>query len=183
MDRPYIFYGHSFGAIVAFEIARELRRRRFAEPEHLFVSAGRAPHLRWPHPPIGQLTVRDLLREVHRRYGAVPAEILEDVELQELFVPALRADLTMLETYHYTPERPLGCGITVFGGRQDCMVDTAALDGWRDHTSGEFQVHRLEGGHMFLQTARAWLLESISSTLAADFEWRARTAGGRMIDA
>jgi medium-chain acyl-[acyl-carrier-protein] hydrolase len=167
LDRPYIFYGHSFGAIVAFEIARELRRRGFAEPEHLFMSASRAPHLRWPHPPIGQLTVLDLLHEVHRRYDAVPAEIFEDVELQELFVPALRADLTMLETYRYSPERPLRCGITVFGGRQDPMVDTAALDGWRNHTEGEFQVHLLEGGHMLLQTGRVWLLEMIADRIDA----------------
>jgi medium-chain acyl-[acyl-carrier-protein] hydrolase len=183
VDRPYVFYGHSLGAIVAFETARELHRCGFADPEHFFVSASRAPQLPWPHPPIRHLSGSELLREVHRRYDSVPAEFLEDVELQELLVPALRADLTMLETYRHVPERPLGCSITAFGGRQDRMIERAALDGWRDHTGREFHVHLLEGGHMFLQTGRGWLLKMIAATLGKSLELGAWSACGRTIDA
>jgi medium-chain acyl-[acyl-carrier-protein] hydrolase len=181
VDRPYLLYGHSFGGIVAFEVARELRRRGLGEPRHFFASASRAPHLPWPHPPIRQLAGADLLREVNRRYDSVPAAILEDVELRDLLVPALRADLGVLETYRHAPGRPLACGITVFGGRQDRMITLAELDGWSEHTAGAFRLQLLEGGHMLLQTARGQLFEVIASTLEAAAEGAAWADGGRMI--
>ena len=182
LDRPYAFYGHSFGAIIAFETIRELRKRGFAEPEHLFVSASRAPHLPWMHSPVRHLEGSSLLREVHRRYQSVPREFLDDAEIHDLVVPALRADLTMVETYSYAHEPPLECGITAVGGNHDQMVDATALALWGNHSDAEFVVHMLDDGHMFLQTKRARLLEIVSKALGRRAQIELATGVGRTSD-
>jgi surfactin synthase thioesterase subunit len=166
--RPYALYGHSLGGIVAFELARALRARGLREPEHLFVSASRAPHLPCPHPAMHQLPDLELLEEVQRRYDSVPAPLMTDPELRELLVPCLRADLALLETYQHSPAAPLGCGITCFSASRDRMVSRDAVEPWRTHTQKQFQLHQIEADHLFLQSARDTLLATVEATLQAD---------------
>jgi medium-chain acyl-[acyl-carrier-protein] hydrolase len=165
LDRPYVFYGHSLGALIAFEVARALRKEMRPAPEHLLVSASRAPHLPWPHLPVHQLSDLDLLAEVNRRYDSVPRQILEDRELRDLVVPALRADFALIETYRYVDGAPLQCPISAFGGQHDSTVSAASLDAWRHQTCTAFRLRMLPANHLFLNRLRRELLYMISAAL------------------
>jgi len=167
LDRPFAFYGHSLGGTIAFETARWLRRISRVEPSHLFVGASPAPQLPWVHPPLRTLAEEELLREVEKRYGGVPRQVIEDAEMRALVLPILRADVSMVETYVYTNDAPLGCGITAVGGRHDSMVTKNDLQGWAVQTTESFRTLTLEGNHLFLQTHKQELLELISAELLA----------------
>lgn len=167
-DRPFALLGHSLGALLAFETARALRERNAPHPETLFVSACRAPHLPWPHAPVRYLDDVALLTEVNRRYGSVPDVIIADVELRELLTPALRADMTLVETYIHEQGLPLAFPVVAFGGDTDPMVSHEALTEWAAHTTGSFRHHTVSGDHLFLQTARRALLREIESSFGLE---------------
>jgi surfactin synthase thioesterase subunit len=163
----YAFYGHSLGAKVAFETAREMRRRSGNAPDHLFVSASIAPHLPWPYPPMHRLPREELLHEVQHRYGGIPEPVLRERDLLDLLLPGLRADLTVLETYSYTSEPPLDSAITAFGGIDDHSVSEASLLAWRVLTRSAFAVQMLPGDHFFLHAERMTLIKAIAKAAAA----------------
>jgi medium-chain acyl-[acyl-carrier-protein] hydrolase len=165
LDRSYAFYGHSLGATVAFETARRLEAQGARRPELLIVSASRAPHLAWPHPPVRHLPDLDLLHEINRRYDAVPSQVIHSKELQELLAPPLRADLTAIETYSYEPGAPFTFPIRVFGGSADVMVGCDALEAWRLHTAASFNLSFLEGDHFFIQSSKRELIRTVSGEL------------------
>jgi surfactin synthase thioesterase subunit len=167
LDRPFAMFGHSLGAVIAFETIRVLRARGNADPRTLFVSASRAPHLPHPHAPLHHLSDDELLRGVNERYdGSVPPVVLTNPELRELFVPTLRADLTALETYAFEPGEPLACPISAFCGRTDPTVSSAAIAPWSIHGQAGFRMRMVDGGHLFLQSARSVLLSAINGDLA-----------------
>src|SRR5215469_10019729 len=114
----YAFWGHSMGALISFELARELRRRNHALPGALFVSGHRAPQIPSTEPPLFGLPEQDLISHLQRLNGT-PRELLEDPEILKLFLPTLRADFQITETYIYAPADPLACAIYAYGGLQD----------------------------------------------------------------
>src|SRR5262245_54667499 len=99
-DVPFAIYGHSLGALVAFEVTRELRRRGLPQPQHLFVAAYRAPQLGRRHPPLHGLPDREFIDTVARRHNGIPGALLDDPELLQLLTGVLRADYYLHETYH-----------------------------------------------------------------------------------
>ncbi len=159
LDRPFAFFGHSLGSIVAFEAARKLRARGLS-PAHLFVSGNIAPHLPNPAPPIHQLPPDAFLRELKRLNGMAQAA-LESKELLEIMLPVVRSDFALLETYYYEAQPPLSCPITAFGGDQDPRTTASGLDGWRAQTLGDFDLVMFPGDHFFLDTARPPLLQAL----------------------
>ena len=165
LDRPFAFYGHSLGATVAFECARRVRRNLRLEPVHMFVGASQAPQLPWTHSPMRSLPEDYFLSEMAKRYGALPAEVINDQEMRALVVPILRADITMIEKYVHSPESPLGSDITVFGGLQDHMVKRSDLESWRDQTSGRFRLQMFDGNHLFLKSHKDQILLSIAGEM------------------
>jgi len=167
LDRPFAFYGHSLGAKVGFECAVRLRRIHHVEPTHIFVGASPAPQLPWRHSPLRLLPVEEFLSEVEKRYGALPPEVISDAEMRALVLPILRADFAIIETYKYSPEPPLNCGLTAFGGLQDPTVKRPELEAWREQVTGRFRLQMLDGNHLFLKSCRAELLESIAGELNA----------------
>ena len=166
LEKPYALYGHSLGGVIAFELARHLRERGLREPEHLFVSATRAPQLPPQHPSVRHLPDLELLVEVQRRYGSVPGQVMENTELRDLLVPTLRADLTMLETYGFTERDPLSCPITCSAPRTTAWCAASRSSSGGLHTKRDFQLRMLEGKHLFLQTARAELTAAIRARLS-----------------
>lgn len=162
---PFVLFGHSYGAWAAFELARHLQEQGAPSPAHLFVSGRRAPGLPDRLPLLHQLSDRDFQSQLEHRYGGIPAEISRDEELMRLLLPALRADLTAVETYAPPPGPRLACPVSVFGGMEDESTTLPELEAWRAVTTGPFQLDTLPGGHFFLGTARDRLLTLIASRL------------------
>jgi medium-chain acyl-[acyl-carrier-protein] hydrolase len=164
VDRPFALFGHSMGASIAFELARELRRRG-ASPAWLFVGGSRAPQRPAPAGCLSALPEQVFVDAVQRKYGGIPAAILQTPELLQLLLPVLRADLTMIETYRYRDEPPLECPITVFGGLDDDTVTPDELRAWQEQTVGPFEYTTLPGGHFFVKESRAALVRGVEERL------------------
>lgn len=163
LDRPFAFFGHSMGALVGFELARQLRRECGLEPIHFFASGCFAPEIPDPN-PIHALPEPEFL-EALRRLSGTSEELLENAELLQLMLPALRADCEVTETYVYADDAPLSCPITVYGGLQDPLVMRHHLEPWRRQTSASFSLQMLPGNHFFLHTEQWLLLQTISRSL------------------
>jgi medium-chain acyl-[acyl-carrier-protein] hydrolase len=165
---PFAFYGHSLGAVVAYETAKLLQARADgagqSSPFHLFVGAARAPQLPRVLAPISQLPQDEFLNAVQSRYGGLPAALFEEPELLEIFLPVLRADFSAYESYQYVEPAPLRRPVTAFHGVHDPVVRSAAVNEWARVTEAGFQFEHLEGDHFFLSanTCREALLKRIS---------------------
>lgn len=147
-DRPVAFYGHSLGAIAAFEAIRELRRRGRPLPEVLFVSGRRAPQLPLSHPPYA-LAPEEQLLDYLRAMGATPEKVLSNPRWREHLFPTLRADLKVSDLFSYTPGEPLPCPIYFFAGADDHFLKRHEWEGWAAQTTAEFHLRVLRGGHFF----------------------------------
>jgi medium-chain acyl-[acyl-carrier-protein] hydrolase len=165
LDLPFALFGHSMGAILCFELARQLRSRYGVGPIHLFVSARRAPQFPDPRPPLHRLPDARFIAEIDRRYNGLPREVLANAELMELLLPVLRADVQMIETYAFEPDLPLDCPITAFGGLEDSDLRIEDLEGWRAHTNSRFETKVFPGDHFFVQSVPKEVLGTISQSL------------------
>jgi len=163
-DRPFAFFGHSLGAALAFEVARRFQRDRRPGLVHLFVSGRRAPHLPPDERPTYNLPDEQFLREL-RRLAGTPEDVLQDTEFLELFIPLLRADFCLSETYAYRHDAPLAVPITAYGGAEDETVPPEKLEGWREHTTSSFRQVIFPGGHFFVNEARASVLSELRREL------------------
>lgn len=146
---PFAFFGHSMGALIAYELARLLRRRGRPQPARLLVSAHRAPQQPPREDPIHDLPEEEFRRRL-RQLNGTPEEVLDHPELMELLGPLLRADFALNETYVEPPGEPLACPITAFGGDADPDVTVDDLRLWAERTTGPFQLHVYHGDHFFL---------------------------------
>lgn len=159
LQRPFIFFGHSLGARIAFELARNVRKKWEIQPCRLIVSASRAPHIAEPN-PLHHLSDDEFVKELGR-FSGTPEAVLKNRELMELFIPILRADFTVDETYVYSEDAPLDCPISAFGGTKDSEARREEIEEWMSYTNAEFRLEMIEGDHFFLQTERDVLLQSI----------------------
>ena len=163
---PYALFGHSLGALVAFELARRLRAGGLAAPAHLFVSGRIAPQLAEYRRILHRLPDSDLAGEL-AALGGIPGDIdLSDHRLDYLLA-ALRADLTVNEQYAFRTEPPLGTAVTALGGTTDPRVNESELAAWRTQTSAPFELRTFPGGHFYLteHEHRDTLLDLIVRTL------------------
>ena len=167
MDKPFAFFGHSLGALVGFELARQLRRESGVQPVRLFVSADRAPQFPHRDRPIHALPEREFLTEL-RRLNGIPGKVLEEAELMRIMLPILRADFAVYETYAYSTELPLNCPISAFGGLQDDRVSRGDLEAWRDQTNASFSLRMFPGDHFFWHTTQLLFLQALSEELRRD---------------
>lgn len=163
-DKPFALFGHSLGSLVSFELARQLRTNHQIRPVRLFVSAGPAPQIPHRGVPIHDLPEREFSAELHRLNGT-PADILSHKELMDIVLPSVRADFSLYENYRYSPEPPLNCPISTYGGLSDQSVKRGDLEGWRDQTSMSFSIRMFSGDHFFLKTSQPLLLRTISQEL------------------
>jgi surfactin synthase thioesterase subunit/glycosyltransferase involved in cell wall biosynthesis len=159
------FFGHSMGAVVAFELARELRRRGLPLPRVLIASGARAPQFRRNHTPPPDPSDDQLLDQLRSLEGT-PQGLLEDPLAVRAVLPALRADTRLYRHYVYAEEAPLDCAIRAYGGVDDAHVTYAHLEAWAEQTGASFAVRRFPGGHFYLRAAPPELLRAIAEDLA-----------------
>ncbi|WP_274917956.1 thioesterase II family protein [Streptomyces sp. WZ-12] len=160
MDLPTVFFGHSFGALVAFEAARALRTAGLPGPRHLFLSARPAPGLVAYEGSLHDLPDADFLDVVAERHGGVPAQLRDHPELRHLVLPYFRADYEVLETYRATAADPLPVAATVLGGTDD-PIPLVQLEAWRSQVTGPFAVRMFPGDHFYLRPWRTAVLDLI----------------------
>ncbi|GAA4771510.1 alpha/beta fold hydrolase [Streptomyces sanyensis] len=166
LDRPFAFFGHSLGAVVAYETARELALCGGPRPEHLLVSARRAPHLPSRQAPVHRLAEGEFLRVV-AEMGGTPADVIAQPGLLRAFLPGLRADFELNETYVPRARGVLDCPVSAFAGDRDPQVAPDEMAAWRDTTRGPFRLRVLPGGHFYLREDPAALTALIRPVLTA----------------
>lgn len=168
LDRPYAFFGHSMGSLIAFELARELRRRGIDTPRVLFASARRAPDVPFQEKAVHALPEDEFIVRL-RELNGTPEEVLEHPELMEMMLPLLRADFEINETYEYRPEEPLAASIHALGGLADSGVSREHLEAWRPHGRGEFSLRMFPGDHFYLNSDRRMLFSVLATVLHGAF--------------
>lgn len=158
-----ILFGHSMGAKLAYEIAGKLESSK-RSVMRLIVSGSRVPSAAETH-PLHELPDDQFIAAL-ARFDGTPKELLGNKELLEFFLPMLRADFTMDETYSKAVHEPLSCPITAFGGTRDREADPKAVREWQYYTKSDFSCRIFEGGHFFVREREPELLNALTELLA-----------------
>ncbi|MBS0628765.1 MAG: thioesterase [Verrucomicrobia bacterium] len=138
-----IFFGHSLGGYIAFELALRFSNQNV----HLIVSGSCAPE-RKREKKISHLPDKEFLSEI-RAYGGMPKELFGNRELIEILIQVLRSDLTLFENYHPKLDSKINGNLAAIGGMFDKLAPFEALSLWQNHTDLLFEQYVVEGGHFF----------------------------------
>ncbi|MEV6559420.1 alpha/beta fold hydrolase [Nocardia sp. NPDC051756] len=157
---PFVLFGHSLGALVAYELARRLSAGAGPRPAHLIVSGRRAPHKPSRLPWVRMASDSTLLEIVYR-LGGTPEEVLDDAQMRAQVLSLMRADLGVDQTYRYEPEPRLDVPITVLSGSSDTHVSMAELEPWAECGSAGVDIRLVPGGHFFPITHRDTVLRRV----------------------
>lgn len=165
LDLPYLVYGHSLGAVVAFELVHAIQARNLPLPQHFFCAARRAPHVPSRLDAIHDHPLELLIPEL-RRLNGTPDLLLADPALLQLFVPIIRTDLKAAYLYHREPDTKLRCSASAFCGSRDHVVVPQDMAGWAEHFTRPTVFRMFEGGHFFLDNDRAAMVKVICAASA-----------------
>lgn len=163
-DVPFAVFGHSMGALLAYEVTRRLIHAHGRVPAHLFVSGCEAPRLR--SPGTLHLLSDDALTDELRRLNGTPPAVLANQELLQLFLPILRADFSIGGTYAYQAPAPLDVPITVLAGTRDPYTSQARVEPWLAESQRGGEVRWFDGDHFFIHPSQADVLACIEAALA-----------------
>ena len=161
---PLYLYGHSLGALIAFELARKLAARN-QPPAGIIVGGRRAPHLPSRRAPIHTLSDADFKEALHLLYGTSRA-VLQNSELMAIALPALRGDFTAHDAYQHAAGAPLDVPITVLVGQKDSSLNREEATAWAELTTRYQGLHEVDAGHLFVDTHAAWVIERVRAALA-----------------
>jgi surfactin synthase thioesterase subunit len=161
---PFAFFGHSMGAVVAFEVARRFRRTGRCGPLGILASGRRAPSM-YRDEQVHRSDDTRLIAEV-RRLNGTDSSLLDDDELLRMILPAIRADYRAVERYRYQSDGDLTCPIHVLVGDCDPQVTEAEARAWSAHTSGHFRLRTFPGGHFYLVPLQEAVAAAVSEDLA-----------------
>ena len=164
LDVPWALFGHSLGAALAYEVAVALSAASPPAPVHLFVSGRGGPSLGAETTHTFCLPEEDFIRHL-KAYGGMPDAVLANAELRAVFLPLLRDDIRLIDTYLPTRDYVLPCPITAFAGSGDPCVGPAALEAWGQSTDAAFRVRLVAGGHFYLRDHGAVLVDEMMGDL------------------
>ncbi|MGW4492360.1 thioesterase II family protein [Streptomyces sp. NPDC004376] len=165
-DRPLTFFGHSMGAIVAFEVARRFHRAGMADPVHLFVSGRRAPS--WQRNEGVHLSSDDEIVSEVLSLGGTDARVLADEELLRLVLPVIRSDYKAIEKYRCAPDVRVPCKVTALVGDVDPHTSIDEVQAWQRHTSESMDLKVFPGGHFFLTSQLAAVIDIFTGHFTAE---------------
>jgi len=164
-ESPYALFGHSMGAMLAYELAGKIRQAGVNPPIHLFFSGRSAPHIPMQEEKKYHLLDQDAFAKKVLELGGTPPEFFQYPQLLEMFLPVLRRDFFLSATdFNFDRIIPFDCDISVFLGKEEDMVPEQA-DGWKKHTSGICSIHYFNGGHFFINEEGATVSRLINKTL------------------
>ncbi|MBT3153773.1 thioesterase [Streptomyces sp. CHD11] len=165
LDLPYVLFGHSFGAVVAYELTRRIERQHgLRAPAALVVSAHRAPHV-----PLGRERLtgsgdRRLAAWLHRT-GGLPGELLEHPEFLRDLLRAVRADLEIAERYLLPGPVPVRCPLVVLAGADDDVCAPSAAEPWAGYGAPPPRTRVVPGGHSYPRTHPESTLAAVTGEL------------------
>lgn len=162
-ERPTALFGHSLGALVAYEAARHLEEIGRA-PVHLFASACRSPQVADSRPPIAGLDDATFAAEL-TKMGGTDALVLEDPELRDLVLPYIRADFTLLEAYAPLAEPLAVTPVLALGAVADPYATDAEMAEWSGATQAEFRMRKFAGDHFYLFPRQKEVLATLRAAL------------------
>lgn len=161
-DIPYILFGHSLGALISYSVGRAIQGLNNVRPPIAqFASALRAPSLAHTRERLAMLDDQTFIEQINQRYGGLPEVLLKEPELLEFFLPVIRADVCILESFTYEPGVPLDWPLFAFGGVDDTQAPPELLKPWQKETTGRFELHEFPGGHFYLQKEREQVTERV----------------------
>jgi surfactin synthase thioesterase subunit len=163
--RRLILFGHSMGALVAFETAVLLEREAGAAPAHLLVSGHRSPSRHRPDP--ARYADESAIVAELRRLGGTDERVLAHPALVSRMLPVLRNDYAAVLGYQYQPGDVVSCGVTALVGDRDPHTTIHDAQAWTAMTTGGFALRAFPGGHFYLNTQRGSLVSALSQRLAA----------------
>jgi medium-chain acyl-[acyl-carrier-protein] hydrolase len=163
LDIPFVFFGHSIGALIAFEFAYMLQNKNIIGLKHLIISGNKPPHIALKK-FISHLSTEQLIVEM-KKYNGIPDEIINNNEFIEIFLPIIRADFFISETYKYKHTSPLNIPITALGGKNDNTFSFEHLKEWSTYTSNKFSYSYLEGDHFFIHSSYETLIRTVREIL------------------
>ncbi|PWW07334.1 surfactin synthase thioesterase subunit [Paenibacillus cellulosilyticus] len=164
-DEPYAFFGHSMGSVLAYELVHKIKQLGQREPTVIFMSGRRPPHIN-RREIFDSSFPEEQLKENLLELGGATKELFEDTQLAQTFIPILRADFELMETYVYEANRePLTAAIHVMTGIGDADVNRTDLKEWRNHTTNECTIAKFKGGHFYINDSFGIMIQQINRVL------------------
>lgn len=164
LDGEFAFFGHSMGAVMAYELASCLQENNQLIPLNLIVSARCAPHIQDPEFKIHDLADNQFLEAI-RKYNGTSEVILQNKDLMAMFLPILRADFSMSETYEYSYTLPLRCPVTAICGVEESDLNESHINDWENTTQSDFNMKMFPGGHFFIKDKVEMVLHYLNDRL------------------
>lgn len=164
IDDDYAIYGHSMGSILGYELYYKIYENNLRKPNHIFFSGHEAPKVKKSKGNLHCLPDLDFMNKVID-LGGTPQELIEDKEVMEIFLPIIRNDFKILETYVYKEKREkIKCDVTILNGKQD-SIKLEGILAWKSHADKGFKIYNFEGNHFFINDNVEKIAEIINCTL------------------
>jgi surfactin synthase thioesterase subunit len=165
-NHSYAFYGHSMGALLAYELARKIKLMKMPEPKHVFFSGRGAPHVKNEKDKKYHLMDNEEFKEEVIKLGGTPPEFFEHKELIDFMLPMLKNDFRLADVTFCDREiEAFDFDISVFLGKDEDEINSEQIDGWKNHTNGLCSIYHFNGGHFFILDEIRHIVELINKTL------------------
>lgn len=165
-EKPFVVFGHSLGALIAYEFVKSVYQSYGIYPQYMIVSGAKAPHLPFRIKKLSQLEDEELLQEL-KNYGEINDALLQNEQILKMFLPIFRSDFSIGENYNYKETVVFPFDILALAGSDDPTVNKKEILGWSGYTSGNFEFRIFPGGHFFLKSHTEEILSFISQKIGA----------------